>query len=176
MTGKPTETHRRSRQRAFAGLTELENRFVDEYVIDMDAQNALIRAGYKSKHPAQDAYKLRRKTHISDAIAKRMIHRSNATGIDAKFVLIEAAYQYQEASQRAASNPSERRNALKALEMVGKHVDILAFRNQIGVGDLDGNSYDYSRLSDLQLDQLERILEIAAGIEQPPQISRDEEI
>ncbi len=157
------------RRREFDGFTELENNFVNEYVIDMDATNAYIRAGYNSKYPSQDAYQLRRKPKIANAIASCMVRRNEELGIDAKFVLIETTYQYREAAGRASADPRERSHALKALEMLGKHVDVQAFRHQVGLGNPDGTNYDFTRLSFEQLDQLERLLSIAAGIEYNPE-------
>ena len=153
------------RRREFEGFTELENNFVNEYIIDMDATNAYIRAGYQSKYPCQDAYHLRRKPKIAKAISGLMVRRNEELGIDAKFVLIETTYQYREAVGRASADPRERSHALKALEMLGKHVDVQAFRHQVGLGNPDGTNYDFTRLNDDQLDQLERLLSIAAGID-----------
>lgn len=168
MDPRGTNDSKRMRKRIFPGLTELENNFVNEYLIDMDATNAHRRAGYNSKYAGQDAYELRRKPHIAAAIAERLTKRSENLGIDAKFVIIEAAHQYREAAVRASSDPRERALALKALEMIGKHVDVQAFRQQVGIGNPDGSNYDYSRLSDSDLDQLERLLTIAAGIDGSP--------
>lgn len=168
MTGEYKHSHRKMRRREFEGLTELENNFVNEYIIDMDATNAYIRAGYQSKYPSQDAYHLRRKDKIANAIAACMTRRNAELNIDAKFVLIEASYQYREAAQRASADPRERSHALKSLEMIGKHVDVQAFRHQVGIGNPDGTNYDFTRLTNDQLDQLERLLSIAAGIEYDP--------
>lgn len=169
MVGEVKQTHRKMRRREFDGFTELENNFVNEYILDMDATNAYIRAGYQSKFPSQDAYHLRRKPKIAKAISGLMVKRNEELGIDAKFVLIETTYQYREAAGRASSDPRERSHALKALEMLGKHVDVQAFRHQVGLGNPDGTNYDFTRLSFEQLEQLERLLSIAAGIEYNPE-------
>ena len=60
---------------------------------------------------------------ISQSIAEALALRSVETGITAAWVLTEAADVYKEA--RAAE---DRTNALKALDTVGKHVDIQAFK------------------------------------------------
>lgn len=156
----------RIRRRDFDGLTELENNFVAEYLVDMNATHAYVRAGYNSASPKQDAYKLRRKEHIVKAITQRMVERNELVKIDAHFVLTETSIQYREAAQRASEDPRERSHALKALDMLGKHVDVQAFRQQVGIGNPDGSNYDLSRLNDTQLDQLERLLRIAAGLDE----------
>lgn len=163
MVGIPKNNHRRARFRTFEGLTDLEARFVNEYLMDMDATAAYERAGYNSRYAAQDAFRLRRKEKIANAIAKAMVKRNSDTNIDAKFVLIEAAFQYREASVRAAQNPKERGHALKALDMIGKHVNVLAFRQQVGLGNLDGTNYDLSNFSDEELEQFQRLALKALG-------------
>ena len=63
-------------------LTAKQQRFVDEYLKDLNASQAAIRAGYTSKTSRQVAYKLLTKVHIQDAIAKaqgRIIKRNEIT-------------------------------------------------------------------------------------------------
>lgn len=163
MTGEYKQDNRRARFRSFEGLTELEVRFVNEYLIDMDATAAYVRAGYNSKYPAQDAYAARRRPHVAKAIAQAMTKRNSDAGVDALFVLTEAAFQYREAAGRAGKDPKERGHALKALDMIGKHVNVLAFRHQVGLGNPDGTNYDLSSLSDAELDEFERLALKALG-------------
>lgn len=72
-------------------LTKKQKRFVEEYMIDLNATQAAIRAGYKPDHAQQMGSENLSKPVISDAIAKEMAERSRRTGINADRVLTELA-------------------------------------------------------------------------------------
>ena len=59
-------------------LTPKQQRFCDEYLIDLNATQAAIRAGYK--HP-DNGRQLLTKTHVLAAIEKEQARRSKRTGI-----------------------------------------------------------------------------------------------
>lgn len=70
-------------------LTPKQARFVDEYMLDLNATQAAIRAGYSAKSAADIAQQLIGKTHIRDAIQLRTTERQETTGITAERVLQE---------------------------------------------------------------------------------------
>ena len=72
-------------------LNEKQKRFVDEYLVGLDATKAAIRAGYAPKTAAQAGYKLVHKSLVSTAIARAQAERSRRTGITADRVLQELA-------------------------------------------------------------------------------------
>ena len=74
-----------------AKLTEKQKLFVSEYLIDLNATQAAIRAGYSPKTSEQIGYQMLKKTSVSDAIAQAMAERSKRTGITADRVLNELA-------------------------------------------------------------------------------------
>lgn len=51
-----------------AGLTDKQQRFVDEYLIDLNATQAAIRAGYSEKTADSIGLQLLRKTQVAEAI------------------------------------------------------------------------------------------------------------
>lgn len=65
--------------------------FVEEYLIDLNATQAAIRAGYSVKTAEQIGYQLLQKTSVSKAISKAMAERSKRTGINQDRVLLELA-------------------------------------------------------------------------------------
>lgn len=65
--------------------------FVEEYLIDLNATQAAIRAGYSTKTAEQIGYQLLQKTSVSKAISKAMAERSRRTGITQDRVLQELA-------------------------------------------------------------------------------------
>ena len=72
-------------------LTEKQKRFCEEYLIDLNATQAAIRAGYSSKTASRIAVELLNKTHVSDYLSKLMQQRSQRTEITADRVLAELA-------------------------------------------------------------------------------------
>jgi phage terminase small subunit len=63
-------------------LTEKQARFVSEYLIDLNATQAAIRAGYSADTAEQIGYQLLQKTSVADAIAagsKKLTDKLNIT-------------------------------------------------------------------------------------------------
>lgn len=72
-------------------LSAKQARFVEEYLIDLNATQAAIRAGYSEKTANKQGSQLLGKTGISAAIADGQSLRSNRTGITQDRVLAELA-------------------------------------------------------------------------------------
>lgn len=72
-------------------MTKKQKRFVEEYLIDLNATQAAIRAGYKPDNAQQMGSENLFKPVISAEIAKAMAERSKRTGINQDRVLRELA-------------------------------------------------------------------------------------
>lgn len=72
-------------------LNEKQRRFVDEYLIDLNATQAAIRSGYSEKTAGSQAFDLLKKPEIQQAIAERMKEREKRTEITQDRVLAELA-------------------------------------------------------------------------------------
>lgn len=72
-------------------MTKKQERFIEEYLIDLNATQAAIRAGYSPDTAEQIGYQLLQKTSVSNAIAKAMAERSRRTGVSADRVILELA-------------------------------------------------------------------------------------
>lgn len=72
-------------------LTAKQQRFCDEYLIDLNATQAAIRAGYSVKTANEQGSRLLAKLSIQEAIGKEMAERSKRTGINQDRVVIELA-------------------------------------------------------------------------------------
>lgn len=70
-------------------LTAKQQAFVDEYLIDLNATQAAIRAGYSEKTARQIGEENLSKPDIAAAVQKAMDERSRKTGINAENVLGE---------------------------------------------------------------------------------------
>lgn len=68
-------------------LTAKQEAFVSEYLIDLNATQAAIRAGYSARTAEWQGPQLLRKTHVAAEIAAAKAQRSERTKIDADWVL-----------------------------------------------------------------------------------------
>jgi phage terminase small subunit len=108
------------------GLTAKQQTFVNEYLIDLNATQAAIRAGYSEQTARVTGGENLTKPAIAEAIAKAQAERAERTQIDADWVLRELKRQYEK-----ADTGSEINTALSALEKIGKHNQIQAFVERI---------------------------------------------
>lgn len=74
-----------------AKLTEKQQRFIDEYLIDLNATQAAIRAGYSVKTAREQASQNLTKLNIQQAISEKMAERSKRTGVNQDRVVMELA-------------------------------------------------------------------------------------
>ena len=74
-----------------AKLTEKQKRFVSEYLVDLNATQAAIRAGYSAKTAEVIGYENLRKPQIMAAVAERQTQLSNKLEISQEKVLQELA-------------------------------------------------------------------------------------
>lgn len=72
-------------------LTEKQKRFVEEYLIDLNATQSAIRAGYSENTAMEQGYQLLQKTSVQNAIQEAMNKRSKRTEITQDRVLQELA-------------------------------------------------------------------------------------
>lgn len=74
-----------------AKLTQKQKKFVEEYLIDLNATQAAIRAGYSPDTAANIGCENLIKPNIKEAIDKEMAERSKRTGVNADRVVRELA-------------------------------------------------------------------------------------
>jgi len=70
-------------------LTDLQKRFVDEYLVDLNATQAAIRAGYSEKTAGSIGSENLKKPEIAARIKKRQEAQVSRTQINQDFVLLE---------------------------------------------------------------------------------------
>lgn len=74
-----------------AKLTEKQQRFVDEYLIDLNATQAAIRAGYSAKTADVQGSRMLGNVKVQQAISEAMAERSKRTGVNQDRVVLELA-------------------------------------------------------------------------------------
>ena len=118
-------------------MTPKQARFVDEYLIDMNATQAAIRAGYSKRRADAIGYENLRKPEISHAIAERraaLAERAQRT-VDA--VMADLG-RVRESAMQEVENPDtgvmvmvSYKDALRALELEGKHLGMFTERVEV---------------------------------------------
>ena len=68
-------------------LTERQKCFVDEYLVDLNATQAAIRAGYSKKTAGSIGEENLKKPEIAAAVQKAMDERARKVGVNAEYVL-----------------------------------------------------------------------------------------
>ncbi|HHG4416759.1 TPA: terminase small subunit [Pseudomonas aeruginosa] len=68
-------------------LTKKQRLFVDEYLIDLNATQAAIRAGYSTRRAAEIGYQLLQRPEVAQAIQAAMAERSKRTKVEADYVI-----------------------------------------------------------------------------------------
>ena len=68
-------------------LTAKQRRFVDEYLVDLNATQAAIRAGYADRNADKIASQLLGKSRVAAAIASAKSERSARVSVSADYVL-----------------------------------------------------------------------------------------
>lgn len=112
-------------------LTPKQGRCVDEYLIDLNATQAAIRAGYSVNSAAQIGEENLRKPDIHSAIQNQIAERSQRTKRTSDSVLSDLEAIKASAMQlvrdkdgnHVMANPNA---ALKSLELEGKHLGMWA--------------------------------------------------
>lgn len=104
-------------------LTPKQQAFVDNYLIDLNATQAAIRAGYSEKAAAATGYENLRKPEIAAAVQAAMQQRAEAAAVTAEMVLERLRV---EAEGRGPDTTSSAR--IRASELLGKHLGMFTDR------------------------------------------------
>lgn len=128
-------------------MNERQKRFCDEYLIDCNATQAAIRAGYSKKYAHTNASKLLQITTINDYISSRMNEKESEliakqdevlqylTSVlrgksRSSIVVVESIGVYSKA--REMEKAPDEKERLKAAEMLGKRYGM--FKEKVDVG------------------------------------------
>lgn len=98
-------------------LSPRQERFVQEYLVDLNASQAALRAGYSKKNHMSIGAQLLMKTHIKEAIAERKRQLEARAWLTTEKVLADL----EELRQRALAD-GDYRSATKASELHGKYL------------------------------------------------------
>ena len=132
-----------------ADLTNKQKMFVAEYLKDLNATEAAIRAGYSPKNAAAIASRLVKKSQVDEAIKAAMAERANRVNLDAQWVLkrlTEISDRCMDAEPvliregnkwvESGEWKFDSAGANRATELIGKHLGM--FRDKLEVSGADG--------------------------------------
>lgn len=119
-------------------LSEKQRRFVDEYLIDLNATQAAIRAGYSEKTANEQGAQNLAKLSIKSEIEKRINDRKQRTEITQDKVLNDIELIKLDAMRTKidANGNTEMLNhsaALKACELQGKHLAMFTDKQDVNL-------------------------------------------
>ena len=108
-------------------LTPKQERFVAEYLIDLNATRAALAAGYSEKTARSTGAENLTKPDIVAAVATAQGHRTERTNITQDYVL-ESIFEAMERCKKADSFNAT--GVFKGAELLGKHLGMFQGDNQ----------------------------------------------
>jgi len=147
-------------------LTPKQQRFISEYLVDLNATQAAIRAGYAKKSADVEGSRLLVNAKVSAAIAAAQAKRSKRTEIDADYVLASIVdtmerckqaepVKYQNGDQVYVDTPDgevapaykfDAGAVLRGAELLGKHLAM--FTDKQNVTHHDGDRQEVQERAD----------------------------
>ena len=127
---------------------ERQIRFVEEYLKDLNATQAAIRAGYSKKTARSQGARLLTNVDILEAIQEAKKERSKRTKIDQDYVLtniqkvvercmqvvqVDNCLTQTEDGELAQAFMFKEQGALKGLELLGKHLGMFVEQKKVDV-------------------------------------------
>lgn len=99
-------------------LTAKQQKFCDEYLIDLNATQAAIRAGYSENTASETGYENLRKPQLAEYIAEKQSEIRDRNAVTVDFVI--------NGIKDIALQGEQENNRLKAYDLLGKHLGVYA--------------------------------------------------
>ena len=103
-------------------LTARQQRFVEEYLVDLNGTAAAQRAGYGQNSASSAAYRLLNLPHVAKAVKEAMRLRSLNLSVSQADVLEQLRNIAMGEASDASGSALKVSNKLRALELLGKHL------------------------------------------------------
>ena len=115
-------------------LTPKQERFVAEYLIDLNATQAAIRAGYSEKTAQMIGSENLAKPMVAAAVAAAVAKRSERTEITQDYVLALIVDTAERCKMASDYNPNA---VLKGAELLGRHLAMFTDKQAVTLHDGD---------------------------------------
>lgn len=103
-------------------MNDKQRRFVDEYLVDLNATQAAIRAGYSAKTAYAQGQRLLKHVEVQKAVTDAQEKRSERTAITADYVLQGIQEVAERCMQRAAVMVGRGEDRAQATDEEGNHL------------------------------------------------------
>jgi phage terminase small subunit len=103
-------------------MTPKQQRFVEEYLIDLNGTQAAIRAGYSARTANEQAARLLANASVADAVREAQAKRSERTEITADYVLKGIHEVAERCLQRAPVMAGRGEDRTQLIDGDGRHV------------------------------------------------------
>lgn len=111
-------------------LTDKQKMFVKEYLIDLNATQAAIRAGYSEKTANEQGSRLLANVKVAEAVKHEMQERSKRVEIEADWVLKTI---YDTVNALLPDQEKNAANIFKGCELLGKNMEMWTEKSKVDV-------------------------------------------
>ena len=105
-------------------LNERQKDFAAEYIVDLNATQAAIRAGYSAKTAYSQGWRLLKNVEIQSEIQDEMKRRSERTELSQDYVVEKLKEITDKDASDAQDSELRYANKIRALELLGKHLGL----------------------------------------------------
>ncbi|MGD0586704.1 MAG: terminase small subunit [Oryzomonas sp.] len=118
-------------------LTHKQALFVDEYLVDLNAVQAAIRAGYSTRSAYANAYKMLQRHDVAEGIRRAVEERAERLQLSSEDVLRSIVD-----IRGKAVTGGKLTQALRANELLGRHLKL--FTDRVEYAGPDGGAIEFS--------------------------------
>ena len=107
-------------------LPKKQQRFVEEYLIDLNGTQAAIRAGYTEKGAEKQAFRMSGNVRVQAAIQSAQAKRAQRTELTQDFIAKELKRNYEDCSRRYIRlDKNQERIRVRMKTVIGNQIFIL---------------------------------------------------
>lgn len=145
-------------------LNEKQRRFAEEFLVDLNATQAAIRAGYSKRGAENTGWRLLRNARVQDFLDELRLERARATRTHVQNILNEIWFLYRMAWQTGKLSVAK-----GCLDMLGRHVTMFTDRHLV----FEQNRYDDMTTEELQETELKARADMISQFRENPSLVAD---
>jgi len=107
-------------------LTPKQQRFCDEYLVDLNATQAAVRSGYSVKTADRQGHRLLRNAEVRAYVARRRGQLAGRAELDAAYVLARLRLEAERTGEDASHSAR-----VAALNLLGKHLGMFVDKVEV---------------------------------------------